>query len=497
MRVKIILFTLNVCSAFVIPSTNIHRCCEIRHYKSSLRVNKLNTLMCQQKENIKIKSLPIKWSKEKGIQLFDIQTTPEIWAIALVYFVQGILGISRLALTFYYKDILHLEPADLSMISSISIFPWVIKPLYGFISDTYPLFGYKRKSYLILSGILGTLSWIFLYILVQGIELGNYQIDSTTISASILLVMMSSLGVAFSDVLVDAIVVNKSRNQNEAGSLQSLCWTSTAIGSIISSIFSGSLVQNYGPKFVFSITAIIPLIITAVSRLIEEEKILVNSTNHLSIKRQINDVWNALSQKSIIMPIIFLVMWQATPSCGSALFYFETNVLGFQPDFLGKLGLVSSISSLLGVILYNQKLKTIPLDVIFKWSCISGTILGMTPLLLVTHTNRVLGLPDTWFAIGDDIILTILGQIAFMPILVLAAKICPPGVEGMLFATIMSINNLSGGIGSFLGGLLTKYMGVTNNDFTNLPLLMIITNLTGLLPLMFLHFIPKEEIKKE
>ncbi len=57
-----------------------------------------------------------------------------------------------------------------------------------------------------------------------------------------------------------------------------------------------------------------------------------------------------------------------------------------------------------------------------------GAVLGMTPVLLVTHANRALGLPDEVFAIGDDLILTVLGQIAFMPVLVLAANICPPGV---------------------------------------------------------------------
>ena len=30
-----------------------------------------------------------------------------------------------------------------------------MKPLYGFLSDTVPIFGYRRRSYLIICGILG------------------------------------------------------------------------------------------------------------------------------------------------------------------------------------------------------------------------------------------------------------------------------------------------------------------------------------------------------
>jgi len=31
--------------------------------------------------------------------------------------------------------------------------------------------------------------------------------------------------------------------------------------------------------------------------------------------------------------------------------------------------------------------------------------------VLVLHLNRAVGLPDTWFALGDDVILTVLGQV--------------------------------------------------------------------------------------
>ena len=104
-----------------------------------------------------------------------------------------------------------------------------------------------------------------------------------------------------------------------------------------------------------------------------------------------------------------------------------------------------------------------------------------------------MGLPDQIFAMGDDLVLTVLGQISFMPILVLAANICPPGVEASLYAALMSVNNLSGGLGSIFGGAATKWLGVTETNFDNLPLLLVSTNLAGLLPLPFLFLIPDEK----
>lgn len=45
--------------------------------------------------------------------------------------------------------------------------------------------------------------------------------------------------------------------------------------------------------------------------------------------------------------------------------------------------------------------------------------------LLRTGTNRALGLSNELFVLGDSVVLTVLGQVAFMPVLVLAARLCP------------------------------------------------------------------------
>lgn len=114
-------------------------------------------------------------------------------------------------------------------------------------------------------------------------------------------------------------------------------------------------------------------------------------------------------------------------------------------------------------------------------------------LLLVFHVNRGLGIPDELFTFGDDVILAVLGQVAFMPTLVLAARLCPPGVEGTLFALLMSIFNGGAIVGSEIGAYLTRAIGVTDLDFTNLGWLIAFCNLSSLLPLPFLKWIDSVE----
>lgn len=56
----------------------------------------------------------------------------------------------------------------------------------------------------------------------------------------------------------------------------------------------------------------------------------------------------------------------------------RTNHLGFGPEFLGRVRLVTAVASLVGVGLYNSYLKDVPLRKIFLWTTLLGTALGST-----------------------------------------------------------------------------------------------------------------------
>ncbi|MBD1926948.1 folate/biopterin family MFS transporter [Trichocoleus sp. FACHB-90] len=410
---------------------------------------------------------------------FGHEPTPELTAILVVYLVQGILGLARLAVSFFLKDELALSPAQVSALMGIAAIPWVVKPLFGFLSDGLPIFGYRRRPYLILSGILGTMSWVSLATIVH------------TAWAATAAIALSSLSVAVSDVIVDSLVVERARaeSQSEAGSLQSLCWGASSFGGLLTAYFSGSLLQHFGNHTIFAITACFPLIVSAVAWLIAEEP-LSEDRDASTVLHQIKQLRQAVSQKAIWLPTVFLFLWQATPSADSAFFFFTTNELGFEPEFLGRVRLVTSIASLIGVFLFQRFLKAVPFRTIFAWTNVISAVLGMTMLILVTHANRSLGIDDRWFSLGDSLILTVMGQIAYMPVLVLAARLCPPGVEATLFALLMSVTNLAGLLSHELGAVLTYWLGVTETNFENLWQLVVITNLSTLLPLPLIGWLP-------
>ena len=421
----------------------------------------------------------------RRLQIAGVSVTPEVAAIALVYFVQGILGLSRLAKEFFVKDELGLDPAAASLIFTVSSFPWLVKPLWGFVSDAVPLFGYRRKSYLALCGVLGT---------VGGVALATVVDDVPSAAVAFTL---GSLSTAFADVVIDGVVVARAREAESpaaGGALQSLCWGSVAFGGILSAYYSGSLIETNGTRFVFGVTAMFPLLIACAAALVREDPARdadegSKEKGNVSPRRAARafelgtTLWSVGKRRAIWAPALFVFLWQATPNPGTAMFYFQTNELGFQPEFLGRVALARAVAALAGVFLYNAYLKKTPLKKMFFGSAVAGASLGLTQLVLVIGLNREWGIDDRLFSLGDSVLLTVLGEISFLPVLVLAARVCPAGVEATLFAALMSVFNAGGVVSGALGAALTSALGVTSENFDNLFWLVLVCNLSSLAPL--------------
>src|SRR5438128_11958415 len=72
---------------------------------------------------------------------------------AVVYFAQGMWYLPNQTVTIVLKD-RGLTAGQVATFFSITTIPWLIKPIYGLISDFVPLFGRRRKSYFVLTAAL-------------------------------------------------------------------------------------------------------------------------------------------------------------------------------------------------------------------------------------------------------------------------------------------------------------------------------------------------------
>src|SRR5260370_38578912 len=75
---------------------------------------------------------------------------------ALVYVVEGlgqIVGLISQPLNYYLKEVHGWTPVQVTAFVTVFNLPWIIKPLYGLVSDFLPLLGHRRESYLITATI--------------------------------------------------------------------------------------------------------------------------------------------------------------------------------------------------------------------------------------------------------------------------------------------------------------------------------------------------------
>lgn len=62
------------------------------------------------------------------------------------------------------------------------------------------------------------------------------------------------------------------------------------------------------------------------------------------------------------------------------------------------------------------------------------TLCGFAQLLLITRYNLVLGIPDKFFILTDNIIIVTVAELTSIPLLVYASRICPKNLEGILLS---------------------------------------------------------------
>jgi folate/biopterin transporter len=394
------------------------------------------------------------------------------------YFLLGFcFSFPSIALRYWLMD--WVSPAQLAAIFGIVSIPWCLKPLYGFLSDSYPMCGYRRRPYMILGAYVSSFMWILLPFCPR---------DEFAVT---LVMTLSSAGLCFSDVMADSLLVEVARNESETnkGTIQSYSWMCRFTGGLFASIFGAIAYDHLGAVRVFHLNSMIPVAIAVVSAFVHEP--LVSVVTNWRVTR--GKMSTALRQPSIYRPSLFLFLVCVTPGYGSVMTFFYERELKFTPDEFGTLDVLGHLVAIVGTYIYKRYLREVSFRKILGVALFLSFVLSNSLLLLVFHTNRAMGIPDFVFALIERIIITLVGQFITMPMVVMGARICPVGVEGTLYALLMSITNIGGVVGEEWGSLLTTMFGISSDNFTNFWKLMLVCHLFDLVPLFSLRLVHQDD----
>ncbi|RLN46987.1 hypothetical protein BBJ28_00010042 [Nothophytophthora sp. Chile5] len=406
--------------------------------------------------------------------------------IFFVYFTQGIRStLCSLGTSYYLNETLALPPAQSEALRATAAIPWIIKPLYGMLSDSVPIWGTRRKSYLLIFSAISAAAYFSLSI--PGLV--------TTYESALVALVVASLGIAFCDVVIDGKVVEAARSEREdmAGNLQTLSWISLSVGSVLGSMVSGYTLNTLGPMGVFFLSAMGPLCVVFISIKIPEETFVPQG--HGGFLQTVQDQCCALATVVVDpicwRPMLWIFLSNALPpSLGEAMFSFKTAELGFSKSFLGFISTVGSLTLLGTTALYNAYFRDMPFRRMFFRIQLASACVSFAEFVLVSRLNLAFGVGDRFFIFGDEILSDVVARLKHMPSLVLCAKICPPGIEGTMFALLMSIYNFSWSVASYGGSWLCSYLQISKTNFAGLVVAVTIRSVAKVVPIFLLFMVP-------
>jgi len=368
---------------------------------------------------------------------------------AIVYFAQGMWYLPNQTLTIVLKE-RGLSAGQVANFFTISTVPWLIKPLYGLVSDFFPLFGRRRKSYLLLTSALAG---------VAGLVLGVGVTPTYWRLAGSFTVM--ALGLAFTDVLVDALMVENGKPRGLTGAFQAVQWGAIYTASILVGELGGYLAERRSIAATFLLASSFPLVsLLMTATFVREAPARVDRE---AIGETLRAIRGALTERDVWVVAGFILFWTFSPSFGPALLYYQTDTLKFSQQFIGHLAALGSVAAVGGAFVYAPLSRRVPLRRLINLSIGIG----------VASTLAYLLYKGPWSAVVIEVAFGAVGMVTQLAFLDLAAKSCPLRVEATFFALLMSVFNGGTQGSQVVGGHLYDWLGYT-------PLVLISTVFTAL-----------------
>jgi MFS family permease len=399
-----------------------------------------------------------------------------LWFFALVYIVEGLGqvagGLISQPLTYYLKQVHGWTPVQVTAFLTLFNLPWVIKPVYGLISDFVPLFGYRRKSYLLIANVAAIAGFFW-----------ATQID--TPSVLVFALMMTAYAMAISSTLCGAVLVQNGQKLQQSGRFVNQQWLWSNIAAMAAAIIGGQLVQHLPPGTALhagaAIVGVTPLLVIFGTLLfVPEQKVAINLQG---MKDTLEGLLATFKRRELWVIALFVFLYYFSPGFATPLYYHMTDDLKFSQGYIGILGSISSAGWVVGALLYKRLFGDLSLKTLLNVSIAFGTVSTTAFLLLSTETSAAI----LNFCAGFS------AMLATVATLTLAADYCPQRAEGFAFATLMSVINLATTFADNVGSFL--YTHLFNSNLT--PLVLVSAAFTAfafvLVPLLRLGDKPQGE----
>lgn len=351
--------------------------------------------------------------------------------------------------------------------------PWLVKPLFGFLSDFVPIAGTRRRSYLILTSGASALGMLGLFLIPV----------SPGATASLLAwLLVPTASVACADVATDALMVERGGPWNVTGRFQAAQWASMYVAGIAAGLVGAELCERHIERWAFLICGLVAVasLGVAVIAVREPPRIEPNGTARARLRL----IVRMARAPSVLGIGGFLFLWNFNPFSNAVLHLHMTGAAGFSERFFGILNSLWSVAAIMATLAYGWYDRRVSTRVL-------------------THSSIALGVASTlaYTLVRDQltaIVVSLFAGFSYMTAtliqLNLAARSCPPEVAGTVFALFMAAENLAASLSVWVGGLIYERGSTTWGPKGSFQVLLLLAATTTAGCWFLMPILPRERV---
>lgn len=403
---------------------------------------------------------------------------------------------------------LHASGDTFQLASLVSAIPWAMKGWMGVLSDCFPICGYHKKSYLIISSFLGMAG-------VLGLLMANYMSFGVwTIAALFCLI---NVQFATFDLLSEGKYTELMRENGGGSEAVSFVWCCVNFGGFAGSLLTLGFVDSLGYRPLLELSA--PFVLLALvsalrgdlpefrmtgrrgsgvqwGKLLSEPRLFalaacmavgalavaisavaLPSEGQLVVVLSVSVGLVVLGYKALPRTLarsnlyMFLISVAYVDLSGPLGYYYTANATcvpggpGFSYGYyLAVTNIVGAIGGCIGSVLF-QGMQSWSFRKAFWLTTGVQVLAALFDVILVKRWNLAVGISDeAMFLFGDAACQPIAQMLGLMPAALLNSLLCPRGAEATVYAILAGFQNFGLAVASVLGVWLTRFLDIKSGS---------------------------------
>jgi MFS family permease len=408
-------------------------------------------------------------------------------------------GLLRATALPYFQEHFGVSLATYhNLYASVLLLPFCLKPVFGVLSDKYPIAGARKRWYITGSMVVTAAACCVLL--------------DATYETAVIAYAAATIGIVCADLLFEASYAEQLREKStvSGNAIVTWCWGGITLGAAFAAVAAGALADRslFTPAFGLALLGPVATLAAAAVGYVPEERgatgkeggrdlVVLGATvaasavvllSAIDANSPTNTVLAAVCLSVLVFVVashvqssvlvcanFFLFLAEAmNVNYAGATDYFYTSNCGTNPNFdytfyVTYTLLLGSVFGLVGVAAFRL-VEHWPIKTLFASLALVRVLLAGAEVVLAARWNVGYVDDKTFFVFGEAILQPAVSMMFFMPVVILTSKLVRRDMEALTYAILAGTQNFGGLVGAAFGAFFTHHYGIRDCAFEALPL---------------------------